>query len=99
MMMRKHTLRNKMPVLIPIKNSMLATILGSAKGNSARNLLCPNKPGKFSTGLAKKPPNEGPKIEPRLHTSGIIENALGWSSFSGTISATMVLMIPTEVCQ
>ena len=88
-----------MPVLIPIKNSMLATILGSAKGNSARNLLFPNKPGKFSTGLAKNPPNEGPKMEPRLHTSGIIENALGWSSFSGTISATMVLMIPTEVCQ
>jgi hypothetical protein len=29
----------------------------------------------------------------------MIENALGWSSFSGTISATMVRMIPTEGCQ
>jgi hypothetical protein len=94
-----YTLRNRMPVLIPIKNNMLATILGRANGNLIRNLLCLNKAGKFSAGLAKNPPKEGPKMEPRLHTSGMIENALGWSSFSGTISATMVLMMPTRECQ
>ena len=46
-------------------------------------------------GLAKKPPREGPKIEPRLQTRGMTENALGCSSFSVTISATIVRMIPT----
>jgi hypothetical protein len=81
--------------MIPMRNNTLATIFGSANGNAIRKWLCPNKDGIFSAGLAKKPPNEGPKIEPRVHTSGMIEKALGWSSLSGTISATIVLMIPT----
>lgn len=85
--------------MIPVRKRTLATMLGRANGNLIRNLLFPNKPGKFSAGLAKKPPKDGPKMEPRLHTRGIIENALGWSSFSGTISATIVRMIPTDGCQ
>jgi hypothetical protein len=66
-----------MPVLIPIKKKALATIFGRANGNLIRNLLFPNNPGRFSAGLAKKPPNDGPKIEPRFHTSGMMEKALG----------------------
>jgi hypothetical protein len=71
------TFRKRNPVLIPTRNRTLQTILGSANGNLIKNLLFLNKLGKFSAGFAKKPPKEGPKIEPRLHTSGIIENALG----------------------
>ena len=66
-----------MPVVIPIRKSKLATIFGRANGNFFRNLLFPKSPGKFSAGLAKKPPKDGPKIDPRLQTRGIIENALG----------------------
>jgi len=87
-----------MPVMIPMRNKELATRFGSKKGNLMSNLLSPNIPDKFSAGFAKKPPNEGPKIDPRLQTSGIMENARGCSSFSGTISATMVRMIPTYEC-
>lgn len=71
------TLRNKNPVEIPIKNKILATMFGRRKGNLISNLLFPNKPGMFSAGFAKKPPNEGPKIEPRDQTRGMIENARG----------------------
>ena len=81
--------------MIPIRKSMLATIFGKAKGNAIKNLLWPNKAGKFSAGFAKNPPNDGPKIDPKDHTSGIMENARGCSSFSGTISATIVRMMPT----
>jgi len=78
-----------------MRKSELATRFGRRKGNLIRSLLDPKSPGIFSAGLAKNPPNEGPKIDPRLQTSGMIENALGCNSFSGTISATMVRMIPT----
>jgi hypothetical protein len=37
----------------------------------------------------------GPKIEPIFQTNGIRLNALGCSSLNGTISATVVLIIPT----
>lgn len=70
-------------------------IFGSAKGKLRKNLLFPKSPGKFCAGLAKNPPKDGPNIEPRLHTNGMIENALGCNSFSGTISATIVRIIPT----
>ena len=93
------TLRNKMPVVIPIMKSALATIFGRRNGNLVKNLLFPKSAGIFSAGLAKKPPNDGPKMEPKLQTRGIIENALGCSSFSGTISATIVRIIPTADCQ
>ena len=62
-----------------------------------KNLLFPNRPGRFSAGLAKKPPKVGPAMEPKLQTRGMIENALGCSSFSGTISATIVRIMPTEI--
>jgi hypothetical protein len=62
---------------MPTINNALATKFGSANGNLSMNLLFPNNPGMCSAGLAKKPPKDGPKIDPRLHTSGIIENALG----------------------
>jgi hypothetical protein len=52
-------------------------MFGSAKGNLMRNLLLPNNPDKFSAGFAKKPPKEGPKMDPRFHTKGMTENALG----------------------
>jgi hypothetical protein len=90
-----HTLRNSIPVVMPTAKSTLATMFGSAKGNLTKNQLFPNNAGKFSAGLAKNPPNEGPKIEPRLQTRGMIEKARGCSSFSGTISATIVRIIPT----
>lgn len=65
-----------MPVVIPVKKKKLATIFGSKKGNLIKRVLFPNNAGRFSAGLAKKPPNDGPKIEPRLHTRGMIEKAL-----------------------
>ena len=92
---RRSTCKKRMPVKIPTRNRQLATRFGRRNGNLISNLLCPNSPGMFSAGFAKKPPKDGPKIEPILHTSGMIEKALGWSSFSGTISATIVRMIPT----
>ena len=64
-------------MLIPIRKKELATMFGRAKGYLIKNLLCPKSPGRLSAGLAKKPPNDGPKMDPRLHTSGIIEKALG----------------------
>ena len=81
--------------MIPLTNRQLATIFGSANGYFERSLLPPKIPGQFSDGFAKNPPKEGPKIDPILHTKGIILNARGCSSFSGTISATIVLIIPT----
>jgi hypothetical protein len=77
----KLTLRKRKPVAIPIVKSPLATRFGNAKGNLRRNLLFPNSSGKFCAGLARNPPNEGPKIDPRLQTRGMIENALGCNSF------------------
>lgn len=53
--------------------------------------------GNCSAGLAKKPPKAGPTTEPRDHIMGIKEKAIGWSSFCGTISATMVRIIPTII--
>ena len=57
--------------------------------------MLPNTLGYCSAGLAKKPPKAGPKTLPTDQTRGIREKALGWSSFSGTISATTVRMMPT----
>jgi hypothetical protein len=34
---------------------------------------------------------------PTFHTRGMMENALGCSSFHGTISATLVLKIPKNM--
>lgn len=82
--------------MIPMRKRTLETRFGRRKGYLIMSLLWPKRPGRFSAGLAKKPPNEGPNIEPRLQTRGIIEKARGWSSFSGTNSATMVLIIPTS---
>lgn len=59
------------------------------------NQLSPKSPGYCWAGLAKNPPKLGPKTEPMLHTNGIRENACGWSSFQGTISATIVRIMPT----
>jgi hypothetical protein len=85
-------------MVMPIKKRTLATMFGKRNGYLRKSQLCPNSLGKFSAGLAKKPPNDGPKIDPRLQTNGMIEKALGCSSFSGTISATIVRMIPTWIC-
>ena len=79
------------------KNTAQATMLGRAKGYFFKNQLLPNRPGYCSAGRAKKPPNAGPKTEPMLHTRGMREKARGCSSLSGTISATMVLIMPTVI--
>lgn len=79
--MFEHTLKNRNPVEIPIMKRKLAIIFGNAKGKLRKNLLFPNSAGKFCAGRAKNPPNDGPKIDPRLHTKGIIEKALGCNSF------------------
>lgn len=76
----------------------LAMMFGNAKGKFRRNLFCPKRAGKFCAGCAKNPPNDGPNIDPKLQTNGIIENARGCNSFWGTISATIVRMIPTITC-
>ena len=81
---------------MPIVKKALASRLGSANGNAFKNLLLPNNAGRFSAGFAKIPPNEGPKMEPSVHTRGMTENAGGCNSFWGTISATMVRIIPTD---
>lgn len=70
------TLRKNIPVEIPVRKKKLATIFGRRKGNLINRVLFPNNAGIFSAGFAKKPPNDGPKIEPKLHTKGMIENAL-----------------------
>lgn len=72
-----------------------ATKLGNANGYFLKKTLSPKRPGYCSAGRAKKPPKEGPKMLPSDHTRGMMEKALAWCSFSVTISATMVLMMPT----
>ena len=72
-----------------------ATRLGRRKGYFSQNATPPKTLGNWSAGLAKKPPKAGPKMEPSDQTRGMSEKAMGWSDFSGTISATMVLMMPT----
>ena len=57
--------------------------------------MLPKSFGSLLTGYTNAPPNAGPNIEPIVHTKGMIEKARGCNSFSGTISATTVLMIPT----
>jgi len=70
-------LRNRIPVVMPMRKRQLATIFGSRNGYLINSLLFPNKLFMFSAGLTKNPPNDGPKIDPRLQTRGIIEKALG----------------------
>lgn len=74
---------------------MVKTKLGRAKGKRLKNSMFPKMAGYCFAGSAKKPPKLGPMTEPKLQTRGMILKALGCSSLSGTISATMVLMIPT----
>ena len=84
-----------MPVLRPIKKNILETMLGSAKGNLMSSLSWPKSFGCFAAGFAKAPPRAGPKILPIVHIKGMILKALGCRFLYGTISATMVRMIPT----
>ncbi len=74
---------------------MLATKFGNANGKVLKNLMFPKTSGYLVAGSASAPPNPGPNMLPIVQTRGMIENALGCSSFQGTISATVVLMIPT----
>jgi len=90
------TLRNSNPVVKEMKKMQQAKRLGNAKGNFLKYSIFPNTLGYWSAGLAKKPPNAGPKTDPMLQTRGMREKAFGWSSFSGTSSATIVLRIPTK---
>lgn len=87
--------KNKNPVKIPTTKKQAEARFGNANGYRLRNSIPPNKPGCFSAGRAKAPPNAGPKILPIVQTSGIKLNARGCSSRWGTISATMVRRIPT----
>lgn len=74
---------------------MVMTRLGRAKGKRSKKAMPPNRSGYCLAGSAKKPPKLGPTTDPMLQTRGMMEKAFGWSSFWGTISATMVRMIPT----
>ena len=60
-----------------------------------RNSLLPKRLGYLVAGFARAPPSIGPKILPIVHTNGITLKALGCRTFCGTISATVVRMIPT----
>jgi hypothetical protein len=92
-----NTSRKRRPAIKEIKKTTQAKMLGRTKGYFFKYSLPPNKPGYCSAGRAKKPPKAGPNTLPTDHTSGMIEKALGCSSLSGTISATIVLMIPTAM--
>jgi len=81
--------------MMPTRKRILMQRFGKAKGNRSRSLTLPKSFGSLLTGYTKAPPNAGPNIEPIVHTKGMIEKARGCNSFSGTISATTVLMIPT----
>jgi len=83
------------PTRIPMAKKTAAMRLGSRNGNAVKSLLFSKRPGRLTAGLAKKPPNAGPRTEPMDQTRGMMEKARGWSTFSGTISATMVLIMPT----
>lgn len=70
-------------------------MFGKAKGYLWNISQLPKISGCFTAGLASAPPKAGPKMLPIVQTKGIILNARGCSSFSGTSSATMVLIMPT----
>lgn len=89
------TFRNKIPVKSPMTKKQHPAIFGNAYGNFLKKALFPKTSGWFSAGFANEPPNMGPNILPIVHTRGIILNARGCNSRSGTISATAVRMIPT----
>jgi hypothetical protein len=80
---------------MPIKKSTALSKFGGENGNFRRNLLFPNSEWYRSAGCTVAPPNVGPRMDPMVQTRGIMLKALGCSSFCGTSSATMVLMIPT----
>lgn len=89
------TFRNRKPVTSPIRRNEAAAILGKAYGNLFKKVLFPKRLGCLAAGLARAPPRPGPKILPIVKTKGIKLNALACSSFSGIISATTVLKVPT----
>lgn len=89
------TSRNMNPIRSPMTKKQDPAKFGNAKGNFLKNALFPKVSGKFFTGFAKEPPNMGPNILPIVHTRGMILNARGCSSRSGTISATAVRIMPT----
>lgn len=91
----RRTLRKRTPVVNPIKKNTHPTRLGRAKGYFFKNTLFPKSSGCLSAGFAKAPPNAGPKILPIVHIRGMTLKALGCNSFCGTISATVVLIMPT----
>lgn len=89
------TFRNRKPVAIPIIKRHADAKFGSRKGYFFQNSELPKICGCLSAGRANDPPKAGPKIVPIVHTKGITLKARGCSSFSGTISATIVRIIPT----
>lgn len=89
------TSRNRKPVTSPIRKNEAAAIFGKAYGNLFKKALFPKTFGCLAAGLARAPPRPGPRILPIVNTKGIKLNALACSSFSGIISATTVLKVPT----
>lgn len=89
------TLRKNVAHVADIRKKTVARRLGRAYGKRIKYSILPKTLGKFLAGLEKKPPNGGPTTEPNDQTRGMMENARGWSSLSGTSSATMVRMMPT----
>ena len=70
---------------------------GRANGKRTKNSgrRSPNQPGWLVSGSARAPPITGPMMLPKFQMSGMTEKARGRSACSGTISATMVRMMPT----
>lgn len=81
--------------MIPTIKKQAETKFGNANGYRLRNSDPPKRFGCFSAGRASAPPKAGPKILPIVQTIGIILKARGCSSRCGTISATIVRMMPT----
>lgn len=63
--------------MIPKAKMAAAIKFGSKNGNLVKSLFPSNRPGRLTVGLAKKPPNAGPRTDPIDHTNGMTENARG----------------------
>lgn len=94
-MVSRDSFRNRHPIRRPMVKNIPLTRFGKAKGNLRRNLFFPKRSGSFVAGEARAPPKTGPTIEPICQTRGRRLNALGCNDLCGTISATVVLRIPT----
>src|SRR6266849_412890 len=81
--------RNKSPLVMPHIRTKTQTKFGSRNGYVSKRDPFGKSHGYASQGEASAPPMAGPMMEPKHHTNGMIEYALGWCSFLVTSSATV----------